>query len=135
YYYRARYYSASQQRFLSRDPIGLGSGDTNPYTYVLNQPTGLIDPLGTKPNKPPTGGDEDDGCSNPEEWSDGYEGEDGVDPNLINFSQRSISPNNLVELMRTGAFDWTRPGTALKVIERGGQLVSYDNRRLDAARE
>ncbi|BCJ55405.1 hypothetical protein Asp14428_68800 [Actinoplanes sp. NBRC 14428] len=50
YYYRSRYYSTSQQRFLSRDPIGLASGDTNPYTYVLNQPTTLTDPLGTKPH-------------------------------------------------------------------------------------
>jgi len=49
YYYRARYYSATQQRFLSRDPIGLASGDTNPYAYVVNQPTGLNDPMGTKP--------------------------------------------------------------------------------------
>jgi RHS repeat-associated protein len=49
YHYRNRFYSTSQQRFLSRDPIGLASGDTNPYAYVFNQPTGLVDPMGTKP--------------------------------------------------------------------------------------
>ncbi|HET6482782.1 MAG TPA: RHS repeat-associated core domain-containing protein, partial [Actinoplanes sp.] len=49
YYYRNRYYSTSQQQFLGRDPIGLASGDTNPYTYVFNQPTSLVDPMGTKP--------------------------------------------------------------------------------------
>jgi hypothetical protein len=37
--------------------------------------------------------------------------------------------------MLDGTWDWDRPGTALRVIERDGQLVSYDNRRLDAARE
>ncbi|MET9264457.1 hypothetical protein [Amycolatopsis sp. NPDC004079] len=37
--------------------------------------------------------------------------------------------------MLNGTWDWNRPGTALRVIDRGGQLVSYDNRRLDAARE
>ncbi|BCJ55388.1 hypothetical protein Asp14428_68630 [Actinoplanes sp. NBRC 14428] len=55
YYYRSRYYSASQQRFLSRDPIGLASGDTNPYAYVRNQPTSLVDPWGTKPADAGTG--------------------------------------------------------------------------------
>jgi RHS repeat-associated protein len=49
YYYRARFYSPSAGRFISQDPLGLGSGDTNPYTYVFNQPTSLIDPMGTKP--------------------------------------------------------------------------------------
>ncbi|WP_285473472.1 RHS repeat-associated core domain-containing protein [Actinoplanes sp. NBRC 101535] len=49
YQYRNRFYSPATQRFLSRDPLGLASGDTNPYTYVNNQPTMLTDPLGTKP--------------------------------------------------------------------------------------
>jgi RHS repeat-associated protein len=49
YYYRARFYSPSAGRFISQDPLGLGSGDTNPYTYVFNQPTSLVDPMGTKP--------------------------------------------------------------------------------------
>ncbi|MEU4244099.1 RHS repeat-associated core domain-containing protein [Actinoplanes sp. NPDC026619] len=52
YYYRARYYSATDGRFLSRDPVGLASGGTNAYTYVSNQPTNLIDPNGTKPRAP-----------------------------------------------------------------------------------
>jgi RHS repeat-associated protein len=49
YYYRTRYYSPTLQRFISEDPIGLASGDTNPYAYVFNQPTVLVDPIGTKP--------------------------------------------------------------------------------------
>ncbi|MEJ3743823.1 RHS repeat-associated core domain-containing protein [Actinomycetes bacterium KLBMP 9797] len=49
YYYRNRFYSPSASRFISQDPLGLGSGDTNPYTYVFNQPTTFVDPMGTKP--------------------------------------------------------------------------------------
>ncbi|MFG1886013.1 RHS repeat-associated core domain-containing protein [Micromonospora sp. NPDC049102] len=49
YYYRNRYYSPTSGRFISQDPLGLASGDTNPYAYVFNQPTSLVDPMGTKP--------------------------------------------------------------------------------------
>jgi uncharacterized protein (TIGR03437 family) len=49
YYYRARYYSPVLQRFISEDPLGLDSGDTNQYAYAFNQPTTLTDPMGTKP--------------------------------------------------------------------------------------
>ncbi|MGH9906311.1 MAG: RHS repeat domain-containing protein, partial [Pyrinomonadaceae bacterium] len=46
YYYRARYYSPTLQRFISEDPVGLGGGDTNFYTYTANDPINYIDPLG-----------------------------------------------------------------------------------------
>ncbi|MFF5176038.1 DUF6531 domain-containing protein [Micromonospora sp. NPDC000089] len=62
------------------------------------------------------------------------EGEDWVDPEDINFSQRTVSPNDYLSDMLSGAWDWNRPGAPLRVLDRGGQLVSYDNRRLDAAR-
>jgi RHS repeat-associated protein len=52
YHYRNRYYSTSTQRFLSEDPLGTDSADTNIYAYVGNQPTTLTDPLGTKPRRP-----------------------------------------------------------------------------------
>ena len=132
YYYRSRYYSPARQGFLSRDPLGLASGGTNPYTYVNNQPTGLVDPMGTKPNDPPSG--RKTGNCTPDPGGGGGDG-DWVDPNLINFSQRTISPHDYAQLMLNGAWDWSRPGSALTVIDRGGQLVSYDNRRLDGARE
>jgi RHS repeat-associated protein len=45
YYYRARYYSASQGRFMSRDPLGYAGGD-NLYRYVEDSPTHWVDPLG-----------------------------------------------------------------------------------------
>jgi len=46
YYDRARYYSPSQQRFVSADPLGFGGGDSNLYTYVHDSPTNLTDPSG-----------------------------------------------------------------------------------------
>jgi RHS repeat-associated protein len=46
YYYRARYYSPSLQRFISEDPIGLGGGDANFYAYVGNDPINSVDPSG-----------------------------------------------------------------------------------------
>ena len=46
YYYRARYYDPTTQRFLSQDPIGFASGDFNFYRYVGNSPLNNIDPFG-----------------------------------------------------------------------------------------
>ncbi len=46
YYDRARYYSPSQQRFISSDPIGFGGGDANLYRYAAGSPTNLTDPSG-----------------------------------------------------------------------------------------
>ena len=46
YYYRARYYDPQTKRFLSKDPIGFVSGDTNLYRYVENNPVNFVDPLG-----------------------------------------------------------------------------------------
>jgi RHS repeat-associated protein len=45
YYYRARYYSPKQQRFISEDPIGLVGG-INLYGYVGGNPISRIDPDG-----------------------------------------------------------------------------------------
>ena len=46
YYYRARYYDPTIQRFLSEDPIGFDSGDFNWYRYVWDSPVNLKDPNG-----------------------------------------------------------------------------------------
>jgi RHS repeat-associated protein len=40
-----RYYDAVSGRFLNRDPIGTAGG-VNVYTYVVNNPTNLMDPIG-----------------------------------------------------------------------------------------
>jgi RHS repeat-associated protein len=46
-YYRARYYDPNVGRFLSEDPIGYsGSGGTNLYPYVANNPATWTDPSG-----------------------------------------------------------------------------------------
>ncbi len=46
YFYRARYYSPSFQRFVSQDPIGFAGGSPNLYAYVANDPINLPDPVG-----------------------------------------------------------------------------------------
>ena len=46
YYYKARYYDPSTQRFLSPDPIEFKGGDYNFYRYVNNSPLNFTDPSG-----------------------------------------------------------------------------------------
>ena len=46
YYYKARYYDPTTQRFLSPDPIEFKSGDYNFYRYVNNSPLNFTDPTG-----------------------------------------------------------------------------------------
>jgi RHS repeat-associated protein len=46
YYYRARYYHPSLERFISEDPVRLKGGDINFYGYVNNNPLIQVDPLG-----------------------------------------------------------------------------------------
>lgn len=46
YYYRARYYSPTLQRFISEDPLDFAGGDLNFYAYVGNSPIGFVDPSG-----------------------------------------------------------------------------------------
>jgi RHS repeat-associated protein len=43
---RNRRYSAGQGRFLSEDPLGLESGESNFFAYVGNNPVNSIDPSG-----------------------------------------------------------------------------------------
>src|SRR5229473_5704965 len=45
YFYRARYYSPTMQRFLAEDAIGFDGG-VNLYAYVNQNPIGLRDPFG-----------------------------------------------------------------------------------------
>jgi len=47
YFYRARYYSPTLQRFISEDPLGFGGGQVNLYGYVGNDPVDSVDPGGT----------------------------------------------------------------------------------------
>jgi RHS repeat-associated protein len=46
YYYRARYYSPTFQRFTAQDPIDFAGGDTNLYGYTSNDPVDYRDATG-----------------------------------------------------------------------------------------
>jgi RHS repeat-associated protein len=109
HYNYLRYYDPVAARYASPDPMGLFGGPS-PHGYVHN-PTGWTDALGLTET-----GDVE-----------------FLDPNDINFSQRSITENDYANAMRNGQWDWDR--SPVHVMEIDGQLVSYDNRRLDAARE
>ncbi|RFU43681.1 RHS repeat-associated core domain-containing protein [Paraburkholderia sp. DHOC27] len=49
YYYRNRYYDPVTSRFISEDPVGWASGQTNAYAYVGGDPVSLSDPFGLGP--------------------------------------------------------------------------------------
>jgi RHS repeat-associated protein len=51
YYYRARYYMPGIARFISEDPIGWASGQTNNYAYVGGDPINFSDPFGLDANQ------------------------------------------------------------------------------------
>jgi len=57
-----------------------------------------------------------------------------LNPNEINFSQRTVSDNvdTYTRDMLMGNWNWERSGP-IRVMERDGIWVSYDNRRLMAA--
>ena len=46
YFYRARYYQPSLQRFIGEDPIRFAGGNINLYDYVHDNPLRLTDPIG-----------------------------------------------------------------------------------------
>jgi RHS repeat-associated protein len=48
YFYRNRYYMSGCMRFISEDPIGWASGQTNNYAYVGGNPVDNTDPFGLK---------------------------------------------------------------------------------------
>jgi RHS repeat-associated protein len=50
YFMRNRWYDPALGRFIQPDPLDTGGGDANLYRYVANRPTGMIDPLGLKPD-------------------------------------------------------------------------------------
>lgn len=49
YYYRARYYHPTLQRFIGEDPMGFAGRDYNLFAYVKNNPLTKRDPLGLAP--------------------------------------------------------------------------------------
>ncbi len=59
-----------------------------------------------------------------------------LNPNKINFSQRTVSGNveQYVADMKAGKWDWKKSGP-IRIMEIGGKWVTYDNRRLMAAQQ
>jgi len=51
YFYRARYYSPTYQRFIAQDPIGFAGG-VNSYAYVGDDPVDFRDPTGYCASQP-----------------------------------------------------------------------------------
>jgi RHS repeat-associated protein len=47
-----RWQNPATVTWMSQDPIGLWGGDSNQSRYVLNQPTGLVDPTGLDAQRP-----------------------------------------------------------------------------------
>jgi RHS repeat-associated protein len=54
YHTPARYYSPKLHRFLSEDPVGVGGGDANLFSYAKNSPLNFTDPTGMDPIVIPT---------------------------------------------------------------------------------
>jgi RHS repeat-associated protein len=46
YFYRARYYGPTFQRFVTQDPVGFNGGSLNLYSYAGDDPANQYDPLG-----------------------------------------------------------------------------------------
>lgn len=59
-----------------------------------------------------------------------------LNPNQINFSQRTVSGNvkQYIIDMKNGNWDWDKSGP-IRIMEMEGKWVSYDNRRLLAAQK
>ncbi|MFV0344937.1 MAG: RHS repeat domain-containing protein [Bacteroidales bacterium] len=96
-YNRFRWYSNDTGTYISQDPIGLLGNNPNLYGYVFDSNT-EVDPFGLKLMS--------------------------VNPNDINFSQRTVSEIRIFDADKY---------SPIRVMEIDGQLVSYDNRRLLSA--
>jgi len=82
YYYRNRYYSPQTGRFISEDPIGWASGQTNAYAYVGGNPVQFNDPYGLHK------GDQWYGYNdkNFRDWVHGIKQDEGI-PGSVNFTK------------------------------------------------
>lgn len=155
-----RVYDPDLGRWLSRDPIG-ESGGMNLYRYANNNPVNWTDLDGLCPQKgfAGAGGQFRDANTGMVRNGNGTRAKDqlnplnvanrgsragpqagrsavpsALNPNQINFSQRTVSENveQYTGDMANGNWDWARSGP-LRVMLQNGRWVSYDNRRLMAA--
>jgi RHS repeat-associated protein len=69
-----RWYDPNDGRWMSEDPVGFASGDSNLYRYVGNSPTNAVDPTGMliddPNNEPPLPGIVDQGPGTSLPWGD-----------------------------------------------------------------
>jgi uncharacterized protein RhaS with RHS repeats len=82
FYYRNRYYSPQTGRFISEDPVGWASGQTNAYAYVGGNPVQFNDPYGLHK------GDQWYGYNdkNFRDWVHGIKQDEGI-PGPVNFTK------------------------------------------------
>src|SRR5713101_4972084 len=95
YFYRARYYNPSLQRFISEDPIGLAGGDVNFYSYLRSYPINLIDPFGWRP-----------GDKYPSRRCAGWNAENDYDPIS---RRRNLEYGGFIYHNADGTFSYTDP--------------------------
>jgi RHS repeat-associated protein len=111
YYYRARYYHPTLQRFISEDPIGFAAGDINFYVYVANNPINFTDPFGL---------DKEKKCAQVPLAPTGV----SVDTNIRLAEQLSVAPIDplfgygewLGRVWLRGAWDYKRRGLAYETF-------------------
>jgi RHS repeat-associated protein len=97
YYYRARYYHPTFQRFISEDPIEFFGGDFNLYAYVWNSPLDLIDPSGLAITMPWPRGCQPNPPANPGSKSS-PERDSWGNPFLDFLRDIYCDPNNLIPM-------------------------------------
>ena len=85
YFCRNRHYSPGTARFISEDPVGWASGQTNAYAYVGGNPVQFTDPEGLH------GGDKWYGYNdkNFRDWVHGIKQDDDI-PGPVNYSKDAL---------------------------------------------
>jgi len=114
-YYRARFYDPGIGRFIGSDPIGLNGG-INPYAYVGNHPTSLIDPSGLQKQGPQNFLESTKNPFSADHWV----------INAIWNTQVDLIPPGGYILDKTAQWSWQSANHCLPTSERvwaGGKLV------------
>jgi RHS repeat-associated protein len=100
YFYRARYYNPTLQRFISEDPIEFAGG-FNLYAYVANSPIGYIDPTGLSarghdPSSSQSNNNDKPSCGNQDQYNQAAQSAFFAYANsMINVtSGLQVNPNN-----------------------------------------
>jgi len=140
YFYRARYYSPEQKRFIAEDSIGFESGDSNFYAYVGGDPVNATDPSGNSPllTEPPLSS-----IACPDRCMAAFPR--GRKPPVIqdgNFKEgwTHIDARHIPGLGKTNQGDLFAPGTTramlqaavVKIVGKGVRVSDHPSRRLQS---